>query len=86
MIANSHFMSVSAQVFNYLFRPSKWLFGVNNPRCFVQFINKLLRLRQLLLKGAYKLPPEDFGKVLYPEQKHFTILRGTYLFPLPFKT
>ena len=51
--------------------------------CFVQVINKLLRLWQLLLQGAYKLPPEDPGKVLDPEQKHLAIFRGTYLFPLP---
>jgi hypothetical protein len=35
------------------------------------------------LQGTYKLPPKDFGKTLDTEQKHFAILRGTYLFPLP---
>jgi hypothetical protein len=40
-------------------------------------------LRQLLLQCVYKLPPKDFGKVLYSEQKYFSIFRGTYLFPLP---
>src|SRR5450759_2199094 len=83
MVAYSYFMSISAQVFYYLFRSGKWLLGVNNPRCFVQVINKLLLLWQLLLQGAYKLPPEDTGEVLYPEQKHLAIFRGTYLFPLP---
>jgi hypothetical protein len=76
-------MSVSAQILNYLICSDKWLLGVNNPRCFVQVINKLLRLWQLLLQGAYKLPPEDTGKVLYPEQKYLAIFRGAYLFPLP---
>jgi hypothetical protein len=83
MVANSYFMSVSAQIFNYMFRSRKWLFGINNPRCFEEVINKLLRLRQLLLQCVYKLSPEDFGKVLYSEQKYFAIFRGTYLFPLP---
>jgi hypothetical protein len=40
-------------------------------------------LRQLLLQCVYKLTPKDFGKVLYSEQKHFAILRGTHLLPLP---
>jgi len=83
MVANSHFMSVSAQILNYLFRPREWLFGVNNPVVFVQAINKLLCLWQILLKGFYKLTPEDPGKALDTEQKHFVIFRGTYLFPLP---
>lgn len=83
MVANSYFMSVSAQILNYMFRPRKWLLGVNNPVVFVQAINKLIRLRQVLLKGFYKLPPEDPGEVLYPEQKYLAILRGPYLFPLP---
>jgi len=83
MVAYSYFVSVSAQIFNYLFRPGKWLFGVNNPIDFVQVINKLLRLWQLLLQGTYKLPPEDIGKVLDSEQKYLAIFRGTYLFPLP---
>jgi hypothetical protein len=76
-------MSVSAQIFNYLIRSGEWLFGVNNPGCFVQVINKHLRLWQRLLKGFYKLTPEDHGKALDTEQKHFVIFRGTYLFPLP---
>jgi len=76
-------MSVSAQVFNYLLRPVKWLLGVNNPVVFVQAINKLLCLWQILLKGFYKLTPEDPGKVLNPEQKYLAVFRGTYLFPLP---
>jgi len=83
MIANSNFMSVPAQIFYYLFRPGKWFLRVNNPRGFVKDTNKLLLLWKLLLKSVYKLPPEDLGKVLYPEQKHFAIFRGTYLFPLP---
>jgi hypothetical protein len=83
MVAYSYFMSVSAQILNYMFRPREWLFGVNNPRCFVQVINKHLRLWQRLLKGFYKLTPEDPGKALDTEQKHFIIFRGTYLFPLP---
>jgi len=82
MVAYSYFMSVSAQVFNYLIRSGKWLLGVNNPGSFVQCINKLLLLWQLLLKVAYKLSPEDPGEVLYPEQKHFAIFRDAYLFPL----
>jgi hypothetical protein len=85
MITYSYFVSVSAQIFNYLFSSGKWLFGVNNPIGFVQVINKLLLLWQLLLQGAYKLPPEDIGKVLDSEQKYLTIFRGTYLFPLPFE-
>jgi hypothetical protein len=48
-----------------------------------QSINKLLRLWQLLLQGAYELPSKNFGKILNPEQKHLPIFRGTYLFPLP---
>ena len=83
MVANCYFMSVSTQLFDYLFRPGKWLLGVNNPIVFVQAINKLLRLRQLLLQGFYKLPPEDIGKVLDSEQKYLVIFRGIYLFPLP---
>ena len=83
MVANSHFVSISAQVFNYMFRPREWLFGVNNPVVFVQIINKLLRLWQILLKGFYKLTPEDIGKTLYTEQKHFAVFRDFYLFPLP---
>jgi len=83
MVANSYFMSVSAQIFDYMFRSREWLLGVNNPVVFVQAINKLRCLWQILLKGLYKLTPEDFGKILYPEQKHFVIFRGTYLFPLP---
>jgi hypothetical protein len=75
-------MSVSAQILNYLFWSRKWLFGVNNPVVFVQAINKLLLLWQILLKGIYKLTPEDSGKALDTEQKHFVIFRGTYLFPL----
>jgi hypothetical protein len=35
------------------------------------------------LKGFSKLTPEDSGKALDTEQKHFVIFRGTYLFPLP---
>jgi hypothetical protein len=76
-------MSVSAQVFNYMFWPREWLFGVNNPIVFIQAINKLLRLRQILLKGFYKLLPEDTGEALDTEQKHFAVFRGTHLFPLP---
>src|SRR5450759_5210876 len=83
MVAYSYFMSVSAQIFYYLIRSGKWLFGVNNPVVFVQAINKLLRLWQLLLQRFYKLPPKDPGKALDTEQKHFVIFRGTYLFPLP---
>src|SRR4030042_5498343 len=83
MVANSYFMSVSTQILNYMFRPREWLFGVNNPVVFVQAINILLRLRQILLKGFYKLTPEYPGKTLDTEQKHFVIFRGTYLFPLP---
>src|SRR5450759_3368665 len=83
MVAYSYFMSVSAQIFYYLIRSGKWLFGVNNPVVFVQAINKLLRLWQLLLQRFYKLPPKDSGKALDTEQKHFVIFRGTYLFPLP---
>jgi hypothetical protein len=75
-------MSVPAQVINYLLRPGKWLLGVNNPRGFVQSTNKLIFLRQILLQSIYKLTPKDLGEVLYPEQKHFAILRGTYLSPL----
>src|SRR4030042_6134083 len=82
MVTYSYFMSVSAQVFYYLIRSGKWLLGVNNPRCFVQGINKLLLLWQLLLQGTYKLPPKDYGKALDTEQKHFVIFRDTYLFPL----
>jgi hypothetical protein len=85
MVAYSYFMSVSAQIFDYLIRTGKWLLGVNNPIGFVQVTNKLLCLWQLLLQGAYKLPPEDPGKVLDPEQKYLAIFRGTYLFPLPFE-
>jgi hypothetical protein len=85
MIANSYFVSVSAQIFDYLLRPGKWLFGVNNPIVFVQSTNKLLLLWQLLLQGVYKLAPKDPGEILYPEQKHLPILRGTYLFPLAFE-
>jgi hypothetical protein len=76
-------MSVSAQIFNYLFGSGKRLLGVNNPVVFVQAINKLLCLWQILLKGFSKLTPEDSGKALDTEQKHFVIFRGTYLFPLP---
>jgi len=83
MVANSYFMSVSAQILNYMFRSSKWLLGVNNPVVFVQAINKLLLLWQLLLKSFYKLTPEDPGKTLDTEQKHLAIFRSTYLFPLP---
>ena len=83
MVAYSYFMSVSAQVFYYLFGSGKWLLGVNNPVVFVQAINKLLCLWQILLKGFYKLTPEDPGKALDTEQKHLVIFRGTYLFPLP---
>src|SRR5665647_2681702 len=83
MIAYSYFVSVSAQILNYLLRSGKWFLGVNNPRCFVQAINKLRRLWQILLKGFYKLTPKDPGKALDTEQKHFVIFRGTYLFPLP---
>ena len=83
MVANSHFVSVSAQILNYMFRSSKWLLGVNNPVVFVQAINKLRCLWQLLLKGFYKLPPEDPGKALDTKQKHFVIFRGTHLSPLP---
>jgi hypothetical protein len=82
MVAYSNFMSVSAQIFDYLLRPGKWFFGVNNPIGFVKVINKLSRLWQLLLQGVYKLTPKDSGKILYPEQKNLAILRGTYLFPL----
>ena len=83
MITYSYFVSVSAQIFNYMLWPRKWLFGVNNPRGFVKAINKLLLLWHLLLNGTYKLPPKDPGKALDTEQKHFVIFRGTYLFPLP---
>jgi hypothetical protein len=83
MITYSHFVSVSAQVFNYMFWPREWLFGINNPIVFIQAINKLLRLRQILLKGFYKLLPEDIGEALDTEQKHFAVFRGTHLFPLP---
>lgn len=83
MVAYGYFMSVSAQVFDYLIRPGKWLLGVNNPIGFVQVINKLLRLWHPLLNGTYKLTPEDIGKVLDPEQKYLAIVRGTYLLPLP---
>jgi len=85
MVAYSYFMSVSAQILNYMFRPREWLFGVNDPRCFVQVINNLLLLWKLLLKGFYKLTPKDPGEALDTEQKHFIIFRGTYLFPLSFE-
>src|SRR5450759_275683 len=85
MVTYSYFMSVSAQIFDYLLWPGKGLFRVNNPIGFVQVINKLLRLWQLLLQGTYKLPPKDPGKILDPEQKYLAIFRGTYLFPLPFE-
>jgi hypothetical protein len=85
MVANSYLMSVSAQILNYMFGPCEWLLGVDNPGCFIQPINKLLRLWQLLLKGFYKLPPENSGKALDTEQKHLAIFRGTYLFPLSFE-
>ena len=83
MITYSYFVSVSAQIFNYMLWPRKWLFGVNNPIVFVQVINKLLCLRHLLLQGFYKLPPEDPGKALDTEQKYLAIFRDTHLFPLP---
>jgi len=83
MVTYSYFMSVSAQILNYLICSGKWLFGVNNPIGFVQVINKVLRLWHILLKGTYKLPTEDIGKVLDPEQKYLAFVRGTYLFPLP---
>ena len=76
-------MSVPSQVINYLICSGKWLLGVDNPGGFVKTINKFLLLWQFLLKRFYKLTPKDPGKVLYPEQKHFAIFRGSYLFPLP---
>jgi hypothetical protein len=77
MITYSYFVSISAQILNYLFWSREWLLGVNDPISLVQVINKRLGLWQLLLQGAYKLPPKDLGEVLYPEQKHLAIFRGT---------
>ena len=61
-----HFMGVPSQVFNYLPRAGKRLFGINYPIIGLQPTDELIILRQLVLQPGNEFGPEHHGKDFQP--------------------